>query len=210
MDPAWWIPDAVVLGVKVASVAHGMDVEIVTVFAGEAQEGDTVRVWGDTGLLCRMYADSWSVGDTVVWGLRWTDMAGGSMEQEGDYLISVCGQYWLDYENGIVTGPLFEEGVTESVPIEDFATLVHGCLVTGVTENEDVNSLIVRDGDDGIWLSLALPLRAQLAVTDATGRACIRREWDGSPMQLEHMHSGAYVVQVRAGERVWSRNVILR
>ena len=100
MDPAWWIPDAIVLGVKVASVAHGMDVELVTVFAGEAQVGDTVRVWGDTGLLCRMYADSWGVGDTVVWGLRWTDMAGGPLEQEGDYLISVCGTYWLEYQNG--------------------------------------------------------------------------------------------------------------
>ena len=87
---------------------------------------------------------------------------------------------------------------------------MHGCLITGVAESDAGNSLIVRDGDDGIWLSLTTPVRAQLAVTDASGRACIRREWDGSPVQLGTMPAGAYVVQVRAGERMWNRNVIIR
>ncbi len=56
-QPEWWIPDAVVLGVKLSSMAHGMDVLILNSFSGELHPGDTVTVWGDTGNLCRWYAD---------------------------------------------------------------------------------------------------------------------------------------------------------
>jgi len=208
-NPEWWIPDAVVLGVKLGDIAHGMDVKVVTVFSGSVQENDTLRVWGDTGLNCRVYAETWAAGDTVVWALQWTDFAGGSMEQEGDYLISVCGTYWLEYANGIVSGALLEEGVIESVPIDQFVAFVAGCLTTTVAEGAGEDPLIVRADGGALWLSMITRQRAQLSIVDALGRDLISRDWDGSPVQFSGMAPGAYLVLVDVGERRWGRKVAL-
>ncbi|MEO8587773.1 MAG: hypothetical protein ABI432_00235 [Flavobacteriales bacterium] len=208
-NPEWWVPDAVVLGVKVGGIAHGMDVKVLTVFSGTAHVDDTLRVWGDTGLLCRVYADTWGLGDTVVWALRWTDYQGGPLEEEGDYLISVCGTYWLDYANGMVTGALTEEGVNASIPIEYFADFVSGCLATGVNESEQEDRLLNWEGEDGPWLSLTTMQRSHLTITDAMGRSCLARDWDGSPLQLTGMAAGVYVVLVRTEQRQFERKIML-
>ena len=48
-DPEWWIPDVVIMGVKLADEAHGMDIKVVDVFAGAGVvvPDQVVRVWGD-------------------------------------------------------------------------------------------------------------------------------------------------------------------
>lgn len=144
-EPSWWIPDAVILGVKVAQEAHGMDVAVVQTLMGQPQHDEVLRVWGDCGLLCRMYPDTWEVGDTVVWALRYTDLMGNnlcgtSLEQEGDYMISICGTYYLDYANGMVTGAIADD--VNALPFADFVQYITTCGATALPEN--VNAPDVR------------------------------------------------------------------
>jgi hypothetical protein len=200
-DPEYWIPDAIILGVKVASIAHGMDILVIGSFAGETHPDDTVRVWGDTGLLCRLYADSWNVGDTAVWALQWTDFMGGAMEQPGDYLISVCGIYALAYNNGIVSGPLMQEGVEEDMPLSEFEDLVDGCLSTGIGQHTSSPSFELRPSaagvsviTDGRW-----SMEAQLDVFDPSGRllTSLALPSKESVIVTEPLSRGAYVFRLR-------------
>jgi hypothetical protein len=153
-------------------------------------------------------------GDTVIWALRPCDLSGNgscgtSFEQEGDYQLSVCGVYWLGYDNGIVTGPLTVEGAEESVTLGEFAALVSGCLSTAVQEIPEPDPLVIRSGDEGAWLSLSTSGPVTLTVMDACGRAELSRRWDGSPFQLTDMAPGVYVVQVRRDARTWTRKVMI-
>lgn len=208
-NPEWWIPDAVVLGVKVGVLAHGMDVRILQVFSGPVQVDDTLRVWGDTGLLCRMYCDTWEVGDTVIWGFRITDQLGGALEQPDDYLISVCGTYWLDYTAGVVSGPIITEN-GETMTLAEFETLVNGCLSTGIPEEQPADVLTVRYEGGVPMISMSgVQGQAQLGVWDACGRCVIRRRWDGMPIALEGLGSGAYLVRVEQELRQVQRKVIV-
>jgi hypothetical protein len=136
-EPQWWIPDAIVLGVKTAQSDHGMDVEVIEPIAGAPQAGEILRVWGDCGLLCRIYPDAWEIGDTVIWAFKYTDLAGNalcgtSLEQEGDLMISACGVYYLSYQNGSVSGPI-DQGITQ-LPYEDFLQYIVTCGATGMIE----------------------------------------------------------------------------
>ncbi|MBK9076735.1 MAG: hypothetical protein IPL77_17520 [Flavobacteriales bacterium] len=208
-NPEWWIPDVVVLGVKVGVLAHGMDVRILQSFSGPPQVDDTIRVWGDTGLLCRMYADTWEVGDTVIWGFRITDQLGGPLEQPDDYLISVCGTYWLDYSAGIVSGPIITEN-GETMTLAEFETLVNGCLSTGIQEAGPGDELTVRyEGGIPVISMSDVQGLAQLSVWDASGRCVRRRGWDGMPMPIEALGSGAYLVRVERELRQAQRKVIV-
>jgi hypothetical protein len=130
-EPQWWIPDAIVLGIKTEQSAHGMDVEVLETLMGEPQVGEIIRVWGDCGLLCRHYPGAWQNGDTVVWALKYTDLAGNgacgtSLEQEGEYMLSICGTYFLNYSNGMVSGPI-AEGV-ELLPYDEFGQFISTCM----------------------------------------------------------------------------------
>jgi hypothetical protein len=200
-EPEWWIPDAVVLGVKLSSVAHGMDILVIQSFSGEAHPDDTVRVWGDNGLLCRWYADAWNVGDTAVWALRWTDFAGGAMEQPGDYLISICGVYALTYSAGMVGGPLTQEGVEESLSLSEFDDLVDGCLSTGIAQHEVAPSFELRSSSSGV--SVLTDGRwspdARLDVFDPSGRllTSLALPSKESVIVTEPLSRGAYVFRLR-------------
>jgi hypothetical protein len=213
-DPAWWIPSDIIMAVKVVGVEYGADMKVVQTFSGTLHPEEMIRVWGDCGLLCRHYVDGVADGDTVIWALRPCDLSGNgscgtSFEQEGDYQLSVCGIYWLGYDNGIVSGPLTVEGAEESMTLGEFAALVDGCLSTTVQEVQEADPLVVRSGDDGAWLSLSAPGRVMLTVMDACGRLELSRQWDGSPIQLKDVAPGAYVVQVRRDERTWTRKVLI-
>ncbi len=128
-----------------------MDVVVLDVISGDVQVGDVLRVWGDCGLLCRVYPDAWEIGDTVVWALKFTDqmgngMCGNSLEQEGDYMISICGTYYLDFDHGTVSGPI-AEGVNE-LPYEAFVQMTSTCLAMALPESADDLSIDVTiDGD---------------------------------------------------------------
>lgn len=202
------------MAVKVNSIEYGADMKVVQTFSGTLQPEQVIRVWGDCGLLCRYYVDGVANGDTVIWALKHCDLSGNgscgtSFEQQGDYQLSVCGVYWLGYENGVVSGPLTLEGANENVTLAEFAGLVNGCLSTAVVEVEDVKHLVVHDGEDGPWLSLPSSARCDLTVLDAAGRVRLSRSWDGSPVQLHGLGSGAYVVRVHQGDRFFTRKVVL-
>ncbi len=213
-DPQWWVPSDIIMAIKVNSVEYGADMKVVQIFSGTLQPEQVIRVWGDCGLLCRHYVDGLANGDTVIWALQHCDLSGNgscgtSFEQAGDYQLSVCGIYWLGYENGVVSGPLFTEGANETVTLAEFAGLVNGCLATAVAGNGADDELIVRDGDGGPWLSLPTPARYELTVLDAAGRVRLSRSWDGMPVQVRGLNAGAFVVRVRQGERSLVRKVVL-
>lgn len=216
LDGPWSDPDIVVLGVKLDEVYYGMHVKVLEVFAGDVQAEDTLMVWGDNGALCRWYVQTWNTGDTVVWAFHNTDFMGNfitagfppDLEHAGDYHISVCGIFWLDYANGVVNGQL-EPGVS-IMPLVELQTLVNGCFSTGVGEVRSSDALVVRDGEGGPWLSLNTRSRVQLTVMDPMGRFCVAQDWDGSPKQLNGMVAGVYLVQVQAGERGFGRKVAVQ
>lgn len=209
-DPEWWIPDAVVLGVKLGDFQHGIDVKIISSFSGTLQPDDTIRVWGDCGLLCRHSPGTWNVGDTVIWGFQITDLAGNmlcgtSYEQPTDHMISICGVYYLDYANGIVSGPITTTAI-ESMPISQFGQLVDGCLSTDINEQVDGDALGVRyDGGVPVIELPGLAASVDLNVFDALGRPILRRSWNGGPLRLGSPVNAPLLIEVRNGSdrRTW-------
>jgi len=215
-NPEWWIPDVIILGVKQANIAHGMDVKVLEVFSGaqHVHEEQVIRVWGDCGFACRVYPDTWAVGDTVVWSFQFTDLSGNSLcpgdalETEGEFMISVCGIYWLTYDHGTVSGPITAES-EQSMSIADFREQVTTCLSTGISERATTDPLEVRYSDGQVWLSLGAPYSVDLAVMDAMGRTCLLERWNGTKRSLDGFAHGTYIVQVSDGDRRWRRKVVL-
>jgi len=214
-EPQWWTPDAIVLVVKLADVEYGVDVKVVQSFSGDLQVDTTIRVWGDCGLLCRHYVNGPANGDTLLWAIKHTDLMGNglcgtSFEQPQDWALSICGVYWLGYDNGIVSGPLTMEGATESITLQEFATLVNGCLPTGVNELPANGSIELRYVDGQPVMSCAGIMNgAELLIMDAQGRMVLRRRWSGVPLPFESAVPGVYIAQVEAGGRKWVRKMVV-
>lgn len=216
MDPAWIEPDIVVLGVKIDEVYYGMHVRILQVFQGTVAEGDTITVWGDNGALCRWYVGTWTVGDTVVWGFNNTDFLGNEitagfppdLEQPGDYHISYCGTYWLGYADGVVTGGI-APGVSSS-PIGEFWAAVSACLSTGALEQViEPSFMSISLIPGGVRLSATRQTAMHLEVMDTRGRSLVRRDWNGGPMAIDGLRTGAYLVRVSRGEERWTRRFVV-
>ncbi len=132
------------------------------------------------------------------------------MEQPEDYLISVCGVYWLEYTNGEVSGPLTMENGNEVMTMGQFELLVTGCLSTGIEETGGMDPMVVRQGPNGTSITMATSERVELRVSDAAGRSCIVRDWDGSPLSLGDLPTGMYAVTVKEGGKRWVRKVVVR
>lgn len=211
-NPEWWTPDAVILGVKLGEYQHGMDVKVVQAFSGALVAGDSVRVWGDCGLLCRHYPSTWADGDTVVWALRFTDLSGNfgcgtNYEQAGEYMISVCGTYWLEYDQGIVTGPITTETV-QSMTLIEFIQTIEGCVSTGLGEEIGGNDLTIQY--EGATPVIAMPgVRQPLDVLlyNAHGQVVLSRNWNGESWRVQGQAPGAYLLHVRSEDHRWSRKV---
>ncbi|MEZ4738343.1 MAG: T9SS type A sorting domain-containing protein [Flavobacteriales bacterium] len=211
-EPEWWIPDAVVLAVKLADVGYGADMKVVRSFSGNLAQDQVIRVWGDCGLLCRYYINGPAVGDTVLWAIQETDLSGNwgcgtELEQPEDFQLSACGVYWLQYEGGVVSGPLTSEGAVEEIGVEDFAALVSGCLSTGLRENRFIDPIAVRQGPNGTWVSIDADGPASITIMDASGRVCLTENWSGSPVGLNGFPAGVYLVTVETREARWQRKV---
>ena len=217
-DPAWFAPDAIILGVKLADVAYGVDMKVVQSFTGALANEEVIRVWGDCGNLCRQYTAGLGIGDTVVWAVQNCDGAGnsgfcgGSLEQPQHYQLSACGVYWLHYLDGLVTGPITIAGMSESYSLGEFAHLVESCSPTGVSELADPAPPTVRYVDGRPILELrSSGAPVQLAVIDARGSAVMTRTWDGAPLHLTGLPPGAYTAQVSSSShRRACRLVVLR
>ncbi len=211
-EPQWWIPNAIIMAVKLNDHEYAADMKVIRSFSGTLQNEEIIRVWGDCGLLCRNYVNGLANGDTVIWGVQHCDLSGNgscgtSFEEVQDYQLSVCGIYWLNFNNGIVSGPLTIENATENVTLTEFEELVNGCLATSVEEAIDLAALSVRSADGGPWLSLTKQQRVELSVVDVVGRSYLSRSWDGSPLQLFGLPVGTYMVQVNSADRRWVRKV---
>jgi hypothetical protein len=208
--PPFWEyapPDHIILGVKLQEVDYGMDVLVLQSFSGSIT-ADTVRVWGDCGLLCRVFVNTWADGDTLVLGLQDTDFSGNvlcgtALEQPGDYQISFCGQQWLSFVNGLVTGPILTEGAVENMTIPQFTAVLGGCLSTGIDDPADVGHLTLSGAPGSIalaWESAGEEL--ELRVFDARGALIASRPWSGEPLRIPVATSGVYIARVRHGSRI--------
>jgi len=119
--------DLIIKGVKVSQILHGMKVEILEVLSG-SESNDTIMVWGDDGALCRVYTDLFSVSDTIILALHYI-ITGDSIEQPGDYYLSVCGIYFLNVVNDSVVGYI-SDTTYQQMTYMDFKT--HMCSYTSI------------------------------------------------------------------------------
>jgi hypothetical protein len=214
-EPQWWVPSDIVRVVKLNSIQYGVTVRIVDSFHGSLLAGQEVRVWGDCGLLCRHYIDGVANGDTLLWALQHCDQSGNgscgtSLESKGDYQLSVCGVYWLGYSDGTVSGPLFTEGATETVSLEEFQALVNGCLPTAVQEHNETLPLQLREDATGPVITMAMPGNFGLRLLDVAGRSVVERSWNGSPFALGDLPCGTFIIQVSSDRGITSRKVLVR
>lgn len=205
-EPEWWVPDAIILGVKVAQEWHGMDVEVLQTISGSPMAGDILRVWGDCGLLCRVYPDAWEIGDTVVWALKYTDLMGNGPcgtaveEQEGDYMISICGTYYLDFDHGTVSGPI-AEGVNE-LPYEAFVQMISTCLVMALPEGTDDPSIDVTINDGQlIARSSSFSGTIEHELLDAQGKLLSAGTSNGHQVivPISDLATGVHLLQIEYG-----------
>lgn len=123
--------DLIIKGVKVSRIFHGMKVKVLEMLSG-SESNDTIMVWGDDGALCRVYTDNFSVSDTFILALYHTDfahnlMSGDSIEQPGDYHLSVCGMYFLNVVNDSVVGYI-SDTINRQITYMDFKTNM--CTIT--------------------------------------------------------------------------------
>ena len=216
-EPQWWVPDHIVLGVKLSTVDYGVDLKVVQDFSGDLVVDQVIRVWGDCGLLCRMYNTDVTDGDTVLWAIQHCDLSGNfgcgmSVEEEGHYQLSVCGVYWLGYANGVVSGPLFTEGANETISLAEFGELVNGCLSTGI-EGSIAPEVSVRCLDDllsivttGNWSDAK-----EVCITDVAGRVLHEARFCGpqGALLLPRRVNGLMLVRISDGHRTVTHTVLL-
>jgi len=104
--------DVVVLAEVRSYFRHGMDVAVLDVLKG-TEKRPAIRIWGDTGALCRPYVTGFPRGT------RWIFAVQRSREPEAhDYIISVCGEFWLEVRGKQVVGRI---GVAEHGRVKELA-----------------------------------------------------------------------------------------
>jgi len=215
--PDWVIPDHVVLGVKLATVEYGVDLQVIQDFRGGLAADEIIRVWGDCGFLCRTYNGWVEYGDTVLWGIKPCDLAGNmfcgasQFEAPEHYQLPVCGIYWLGYSNGVVSGPLFTEGASETIELEDFEALVNGCLATSI-EARSLTEASVSCTSDGILIRTTHEWseNKQVCITDATGRLLLNTGFLGElgSIPLPVHAAGILMVTVRDEQRSFTARIL--
>jgi hypothetical protein len=94
-----------------------MDVEVAEVLKGGSVPA-RVRVWGDSGALCRPYVSAFPRGTEWIFAIR---PLSGSREPDahrgGDFYIPGCGAYWLEVKGDRVRGHI--RGGAPGPPQED-------------------------------------------------------------------------------------------
>jgi hypothetical protein len=98
-------------------IPMSMQVEIVEVYKGK-ENRKTVIVWGDIGNLCRPYLSEFKEGQYYVMAFdKGNSGSGHPDENDTDYSISICGEYWLtvDFDKSKVMGDIDSENRTISI-----------------------------------------------------------------------------------------------
>jgi len=106
--------DLVVLAEVRSYYRHSMDVALVEVLKG-GEDRREIRVRGDSGALCRPYVTAFPRGTRWIFALK---------REPGtrDYIISVCGEYWLEARGDQAVGRMTvaeHGGIKESAPLVD-------------------------------------------------------------------------------------------
>lgn len=189
---------SVVMVRKTSAYLHGMNVELVQQLGGETVPQNFI-VWGDNGLLCRLYCDNWNVGDTIIMALHACDLAGNwdstGAEQSSDYMISVCGVYFLNVIHGQVSGYITAQ-TEQTVPLAQF--LADNCAHwVDVPTFPDFTCSIYPNPTSGlIYFTSSIPLEASYAIVDVTGRTVLTGTISGTTGQadLSPLAAGMYTV----------------
>lgn len=112
---SWLVDDAdsIVLGRVVSSRGNSFDLKVMSTMKGETA-GDTIRVWGERGDLCRPDVALFPPGSQWLFALELISEVppGGfspgtpniSYGRPGDYALSKCGAYWLEHSEGELAG----------------------------------------------------------------------------------------------------------
>ena len=222
VDSSWVEPDVIVLATKISDIHYGMQVKVVQVFAGNVEVNDTLMVWGDNGILCRWYTSGWPIGDTSVYAFHGTDFTGNwiinpayppNLEQPGDYHLSICGIYVLNYTNGAVTGPIDQN--VNSMNINNFTTLVDNCytpIVQSIDNDLELDgSIYTYDGSIVIDLNVILTESPVLTVYNAQGQLIETRRlpYQRSLIKLQNNSTGVVVVDIRTSTARLTKRIFL-
>jgi hypothetical protein len=108
--------DLIVLAEVRSYHRHSMDVAVIEVLKG-ADKRPAIRIWGDSGSLCRPYVTAFPRGTRWIFALQRLPEPGAR-----DYMNSVCGDFWLEVRGDEVEGrvTVAEHGrIKESVPLAD-------------------------------------------------------------------------------------------
>ncbi len=208
----------VIKGKKIANVEHGMDVEVLEVYYGEEQRS-VIRVWGDNGFLCRVYPSVFGIGEEFIFGLQRIeeDYTGENppawlaMEQENDYIISVCGVYyfrWSDLDDPTVESP--EDCLPVAPTPCDFSTGKNFTVYPNPAQGRVFLNL--HTGDQ--------PVKGTIQLYDTGGRRVGGRQPLESLLQngrfaldVSHYAPGVYLVKINSpgycGEATMAKVVVM-
>jgi len=123
--------ELIVLGEVMDHYKNSMEVQIIEVVKG-TEERKTIRIWGDTGALCRPYVSGFRVGTRWLLAVfplpektaetrpPWQGFASPPGRRE--YAISVCGDFWLEVRGDRAVGRITVKDYSnfqEWVPLKD-------------------------------------------------------------------------------------------
>lgn len=89
----------VVIGTVVSHLNNSMILDIEGLLSG-TESRKKVTVWGDNGMLCRPYVTTFPVGTRWIMNLNPVKQESRGNEKPDDYVINICGTYWLSVEVG--------------------------------------------------------------------------------------------------------------
>ena len=199
--------DIVVLAYKVMDMQHGMKIKVVEVIDG-SEIRDTLTVWGDNGILCRIYTAAFAINDTLVFGLHNCDLLGGvTLEQTDHYQISVCGIYWLGYSKGVVSGSI-GNGVN-SLSLNAFKQYHFGCMPVGLEDH--TSSLKLYPNPFSSSTTIELPSEPHtLTIYDIVGNKVREEQVSGKTIiERGDLSKGIYIIEVRSESQTYSGKLVV-
>lgn len=102
----------IILGVKLKTEYHGAKIKVIDSWFDNDVK-DTISIWGYSEYTlhtCRGGVSHLGDQDTVLFFILKNDTSPyDPLEKEGDYTISACGEHYLRYSNGEITGIIYSE-----------------------------------------------------------------------------------------------------
>lgn len=204
------VPGAIMIKCKILNFqAHGMSVEVLDQYLGEGNN-DTVKIWGDNGFLCRWYVDQlFAVGDTAIITALPTNGGGGSLEAPEDYMLWVCGTYFMFYKNGFVSGRLHDWDTVHLTENQFRNSLI--CL-DSTTSQEEINQkdLFIYPNPSNGELNVTFSNQnqnARIIILDELGRKVYEKFTESNKQELDLglLPSGLYTIYLYDSQNLYIR-----